>query len=84
MYKVISSSHADREFKKLAKDVQARLAPKISALAQHPHISNIKKLQGSKRNDWRARIGDFRILYEVDDSKDQIIVHSVRDRKDAY
>lgn len=84
MYKVISSSHADREFKKLTTDLQRRLAPKIKSLEQHPNLSNIKRLFGSKKNDWRLRIGDFRILYEVDDSERCIIVHSVCDRKDAY
>ncbi len=84
MYKVNSSSHADRQFKKLPKDVQEKMASKISSLANHPHLPHIKKLAGSKRNDWRLTVGNFRILYEVNDLAKEILVFSMADRKEVY
>lgn len=84
MYKVDSSSHAERQLKKLPKDIQERLSPKISSLENHPHVPHVDKLEGSKRNDWRLRVGDWRILYEVDNSTRQILVYSIAARKEAY
>lgn len=55
----------------------------MRSISDHPHLSNIKKLKGSE-DAWRLRAGDYRILYEVDDSIGEITVYSAVDRKEAY
>ncbi len=39
----------------------------IIALAHNPRLAGVKKLVGS-RSDWRIRIGEYRIVYEIDDA----------------
>ncbi len=41
------------------------------------------RLTGTK-NDWRIRVGDYRIIYEVDDNVRIVKVMRVRDRREAY
>jgi mRNA interferase RelE/StbE len=45
---------------------------------------NIKKLKDYKPETWRYRIGNYRIFYEIDDSRKVIFIISLDDRKDAY
>ena len=84
MYKVQISSHAKRQIKKLPKEAYSKLIPRMSTLKNHPHIHHLKKLEGRVTNDWRLRIGDFRVLYEVNESSQEILIYSVIARKDAY
>lgn len=41
------------------------------------------KLTGS-RNDWRIRVGDWRVIYTIDDAAETVDVSAVRHRSDAY
>jgi mRNA interferase RelE/StbE len=52
-------------------------------LSQNPRPHKCIKLQG-KGNLWRIKIGVFRVIYAVDDSKKLIDIIAVRHRKDAY
>ena len=83
MYNVHINTHAQREIKKLSKDVQSKLAPGLRSISGHPRLAHLKKLKGSK-NSWRLRVGDYRILYEANESTHEIIIYSVVPRKDAY
>ena len=48
-----------------------------------PRPSGVKKLVGYE-NEWRLRVGDYRILYIVDDGAHQIAVARVAHRREAY
>jgi mRNA interferase RelE/StbE len=41
------------------------------------------KLAGSK-NDWRIRIGDYRVVYEIDDARKRVRIFRVRHRREVY
>ncbi len=84
MYRVLISSHAQRQVKKLPKEIQEYLISKIANLTHHPHLAHLKKLQGSVKNDWRLRVGNFRVLYEVLDTNQEILIYSIAARKDVY
>jgi mRNA interferase RelE/StbE len=55
----------------------------IIGLAHNPRSSGVKKLVGS-RSDWRIRIGEYRIIYEIDDVATTVTVLLVQHRQDAY
>jgi len=48
---------------------------------QKPH--NSKKLSGGGSR-WRIRVGDYRILYEIDDSQKIVKVYKIAHRKEVY
>jgi len=61
----------------------ARIARQLDQLSTQPRPPGCKKLRGT-RDVWRIRVGDFRIIYRIDDAARLIEVQAIRDRKDAY
>jgi mRNA interferase RelE/StbE len=55
----------------------------MQALARNPRPPSCRKLEGSK-SDWRIRIGDFRVIYEITDENRVIRVNRVRHRREVY
>ena len=82
-YTVEFSRGADREFRKLSRQVQLRLRPRIESLSLNPRPAGSKKLAGSQ-NDWRIRIGDYRVVYEIHDRILFILVLRVAHRREVY
>ncbi len=52
-------------------------------LSDNPRPSGVKKLCGYT-STYRVRVGDYRIVYEVDDSAQEVCLLHVADRKDVY
>jgi len=82
-YAVEFAPSAEREFRKLAREIQLRLRPHIDALGSDPRPVGAKKLKG--RDDlWRIRAGDYRIVYEVRDRALVVLVVRVAHRREVY
>ena len=73
---------AQKEFDALPKDIQIRLAPKIGQLAQGM-TSQCKKLSGQP-NRYRLRMGDYRVIFDVQNEKLIILVLRIAHRREAY
>lgn len=67
-YSVALASSAEKELKKLSGQLTARIVPRIEKLASNPRPTGCKKLKAGD-NEWRIRVGDYRIVYTIDDSK---------------
>lgn len=80
--KVFLSTKADRQLNKLPRSLHQLMLERIENLAVTPLPSGVKKLQG--RAGWRQRVGDYRILYTIDNKKREIAVLSVAHRKEVY
>ena len=66
MYEIIIERRAERDIKRLSELDFNRIVPRIRALAKDPRPSGCLKITGSK-NDWRIRIGDYRVIYTIYD-----------------
>ena len=82
MHEVFLERAAEKDLKALPSAIFRRIIPQIRALAQNPRPPGCHKIAGS-RNDWRIRIGDYRV-YEVDDKLKQVRVMRVRHRREVY
>jgi mRNA interferase RelE/StbE len=82
-YSVTFARSARKELQKLHPSIVRRLMQRIEALATIPRPSGVARLQGHK-NLWRIRIGDYRVIYSIDDAARNIDVSVVRHRSDAY
>lgn len=82
-YRVALKSSAEKEFFRLPDHIAARILPKIKALATDPRPRGSKKLRGGK-DEWRIRIGDYRVVYIVDDEMGRVEVTRVAHRGEAY
>ncbi len=80
---VLLSPRADRERRGVSDHVQRRIREALLALETDPRPTGAAKLSG-ERNRWRVRVGDYRILYEVDDALQQVLVLRIAHRRDVY
>ncbi len=83
MYEVYLEQRAQRDLKKLSAEDFDRAIRRIKALAKDPRRAGCRKISGSK-NDWRIRVGDYRVIYEIDNRAKAIRVMLVRHRRDVY
>lgn len=83
MYAVEFSKKAQRQFKTLPQFAQEQLKPKIDALSINPRPIGIKALQGQK-GLLRLRVGDYRVIYQVEDNRLLIVVVEVGHRREVY
>lgn len=82
-YRVTFARSARRELERLDAVIVARIWPKIEALAKYPRPMGCVKLVGSN-NLRRIRVGDYRVVYAVDDVAHVVDIVAVRHRRDAY
>jgi mRNA interferase RelE/StbE len=82
-YRIVLARSAERELLSLPGSVEARVVVAIDLLAQEPRPSGVKKLKGTS-DLWRIRVGDYRIVYRIDDRKREIDISHIRHRKDVY
>ena len=72
-----------RQLEKLARPVQKRIGVKIEALRDDPFPAVSKKLSGLP-DTWRVRVGDYRIVYQVQRGILMILVLVVGHRREVY
>lgn len=83
MYEVYLEKSAENDLKRLTTSIFNRIIPQIKTLGENPRPSGCRKITGSK-NDWRIRIGDYRIIYEIDEKAKAVRVMRVRHRREVY
>ncbi|MBC8526057.1 MAG: type II toxin-antitoxin system RelE/ParE family toxin [Candidatus Cloacimonetes bacterium] len=77
------SNKAAKFLKKSNGTLVKRIIEKIEKLRENPFIHDTKKIVGSK-GLFRARVGDYRILYEVDYKNNLIGIIKIDKRSDVY
>jgi len=74
-YTIQFKPQADRDLLKISPPTKQRILKKIAELALNPYQLGTQKLKGRKKQ-YRVRVGDYRILYEIFD--DRLIVYVIR------
>jgi mRNA interferase RelE/StbE len=82
-YAVQLKPSADRRLRRLPLDVQRRIVGEMAALGFEPRPPGVVKLAGAE-GLWRIRVGDYRIVYEIEDARAVVTVLRVAHRKDVY
>jgi len=82
-YTLSFARSARKELEKLPVAIAERIFGRVTALQQNPRPPGVIKLQGESRL-WRMRIGDYRVVYSIDDAAKTIDVSIVRHRRDVY
>jgi mRNA interferase RelE/StbE len=81
-YSLAFKPSAEKELRKLHRDTIPRVVQAIRALADEPRPHGCVKLSGSQ--SWRIRIGDYRIIYDIDDTSQKIDVLYIGHRREVY
>lgn len=72
-----------KQLQQLPRRVFSAALNTIVSLTHEPRPPGVTKLVGS-RSDWRIRVGEYRIVYEIDDATGTITVLRVGHRREAY
>jgi mRNA interferase RelE/StbE len=85
MFEVILSPEAQTFFASADKPLAKKLSRCFSELERDPRRhNNIKRLTGKYLGLSRYRVGDWRVIYRIDDSTNRVLVLSVANRREAY
>jgi mRNA interferase RelE/StbE len=82
-YRVALTTSAERELQRLAASLVARLVARLDRLASDPRPPGCKKLKGGDK-EWRIRVGDYRIVYEINDRARTVEVTRIAHRREVY
>lgn len=83
-YKVNISKRAEKDLDRIRdRALLRRLIERIEALGVEPRPAGVRKIMGSEM-DYRIRIGDYRVIYQIDDASREILVCGAGHRKDIY
>ncbi len=82
-YAITFARSARKELEALSRPLVARVLNRIEALGWNPRPSGCRKLVG-QGNLWRIRVGDYRVIYEIDDGRQTVDISAIRHRSDAY
>lgn len=81
-YQVTVTPKAQRIIAKLPIDLRRRIANRIAALADDPRPPGSTKLSGE--DSYRIRVGDYRIIYTIQDDRLIVLIIDVGHRRDIY
>jgi len=82
-YAITFARSARRELEAMERSLAHRILERIEELATEPRPVGCRKLQG-RTGHWRLRVGDYRIVYSVDDRQRLVDIVAVRHRREAY
>ena len=84
IYKITIKKSALKEIQELPKPYVQKITSAIDALSQNPRPVSSKKLKGEEEYIWRIRVGDYRVLYIIEDVIKIVDIRKVGHRKDVY
>jgi mRNA interferase RelE/StbE len=82
-FRIVVGRSAEKSLRKrIAPQHAERIRQAIDQLSEDPYPPSSLKLKG--RNGWRLRVGDYRVVYEVDEDEQLIIILQAGHRRDVY
>lgn len=81
-YKIEIKKSASKEIAALPKSILVRVVELIGGLSENPRPGGCKKLSGDEK--YRIRVGDYRILYAIEEEIITVYVVKVGHRRDVY
>ncbi|MGA9364429.1 MAG: type II toxin-antitoxin system RelE/ParE family toxin [Bacteroidota bacterium] len=82
-YTVLLTGTASRQLEELPEQIRRRADRMINQFEENARPPQIRKLLGT-RDEWRIRVGDYRVLLEIDDRNKKVVIYRILHRKEAY
>jgi mRNA interferase RelE/StbE len=80
---VVATRSANHDLKQLDPQVRKRVKDRLAELATSPHdCAGVRQLKG--RPQARLRVGDWRVIFETNVKRHEVVVHRVGHRRDVY
>ncbi len=84
MYQIIILPAAMKDLKRLNRQTAQRIVDKLSWLSENIENITIQPLKGSLSGFLKLRVGEWRVIYDVDPDQKIITVHRIGHRKEVY
>lgn len=81
-YTISTTRSAEKDIEDLPRKVQSRVSDAILALEENPRHRGSRKLKA--RPGYRVRVGDYRVVFDIDDESGQVVILAVGHRRDIY
>ena len=82
MYALTYDRRIEKDVRRIPKSERVTIFRHIEQLAENPRRSQVEKLTGAE--GYRLRVGDYRVLFTIDDPSHTVTIYRVRHRRDAY
>ncbi len=82
-FKVQLKPAVQKDFRRIPLKILARILEAIEDLGENPFSSQSLKLANAERL-YRVRVGDYRVIYEVETEIETVTVHRIRHRREVY
>ena len=81
-YRILIKQSAEKELDALPRKMYDRIVDRLLVLEETPRPVGIKKLRGQE--SYRLRVGDYRILYTIEDKTNTVTIYAIGHRRDIY
>jgi len=81
-YSLQISRHAQKELAQLSDEFYSQVKGSIWSLSDNPRPHGCAKLKA--RDGWRIRVGDYRVIYDIDDEQKIVTIVHIGHRRDVY
>jgi mRNA interferase RelE/StbE len=82
--KITIDPRAARELESLPKPIVQKIDKAILSLGENPRPPGVKRLRGKLKDGWRIRVGEYRVLYRIDDNSKEVRIFDVGHRREIY
>jgi mRNA interferase RelE/StbE len=82
-YRIEVSLSAEKELKSLPDTAKVRIVAMIDLLSENPRRISVIKIQGGE-NEYRARVGNYRIIFKIDDAQKSVLITVIAHRRETY
>ena len=82
MYEVVFKRMAEKSIAQLPGNTYQRVTRAIDNLSEEPRAPGCIRLRG--RDDWRIKVGDYRVVYGIDDGRRMVEILHIAHRRDIY
>ncbi|MGA3117022.1 MAG: type II toxin-antitoxin system RelE/ParE family toxin [Syntrophobacteraceae bacterium] len=81
--RLVVTEPAEKDLLDIDAKHRQRIRQAIERMLSDPRTSDLKKLKGQE-NTWRLRVGDWRVILEIDQAEGIIYAHRIKHRREAY
>ena len=82
MYTVVVENRVKRDLKQIPPNILEQLIKEFQVLGSSPRRRGAKKLSGT--DGWRVRVGNYPILYFIDERNKLVVIYHIGHRKEVY
>ena len=82
-YQVLLRPGAERQRRKLDDKARHRINDALLSLEETPRPLGVVKLRAAE-NEWRIRVGDYRVIYAIDEDRRLVVILRIKHRREAY